>query len=207
MTGVAQLWPGSTIVCLGGGPSLTPADVETCRGRAKVIAISDAYRLAPWADVLYSCDAKWWDYHKGAADFRGLKFALEPGAAQWPDMQIVKHMGTDGLETDPAGVRTGQNSGYQAINLAVHLGARRIVLLGYDMQPGKDGRTHWFGQHHHSLQRYSPYAQFVESFKTIVAPLAELGVEVVNASRVSALTMFPRVALESALSLASAEVA
>lgn len=196
---VPRLFPRSTVVCLGGGPSLTPADVEACRGRAVVIAVSDAYRLAPWADALYSCDAKWWDYHAGAADFPGLKFALETRAGQWPGVQLLQNTGREGIETDPTGVRTGQNSGYQAINLAVHLGARRIVLLGYDMQPAPDGRTHWFGRHPRALEQYSPYAQFIEAYHTAVAPLAALGVEVVNASRATALTMFPRLSIELAL--------
>jgi len=32
------------------------------------------------------------------------------------------------------------------VNLAVQLGAARILLLGYDMR-AVDGKTHWFGEH------------------------------------------------------------
>jgi hypothetical protein len=196
---VPRLFPEATFVCLGGGPSLTPEDVNACRGRAMVIAVSDTYRLAPFAAALYSCDAKWWDHHHGVPSFAGLRYALEHRAACWPGVEILKNTGREGLETDPTGLRTGQNSGYQAINLAVHLGARRIILLGYDMQASDDGRTHWFGRHPRALERYSPYPQFIEAFGTLVAPLAALGIHVLNASRASALTMFPRVALETAL--------
>lgn len=198
-TSVPRLFPRSTIVCLGGGPSLTLQDVEACHGRGPVIAISDAHRLAPWADVLYSCDAKWWGHYSGVSEFAGLKFALEKRADRWPGVQVLENTGSRGLELAPTGLRTGSNSGMQAINLAVHLGARRIVLLGYDLQPAADGRTHWFGRHPFALRRESPYGIFLDAFGTLVLPLHQIGVEVVNASRVTALTAFPRCSLEAAL--------
>jgi len=38
-----------------------------------VLAINDAYRLAPWADWLYACDDRWWRFHHEAvaAGFQG----------------------------------------------------------------------------------------------------------------------------------------
>lgn len=187
------------MVCLGTGPSLTADDVQACRDRARVIAVNDAYRLAPWADVLYACDAKWWAWHQGAPDFAGRRYALEPRAADWPGVQLVRNTGRHGLELDPSGVRTGGNSGYQAINLAVHLGARQIVLLGYDMQHAADGRSHWFGEHPRAIAASSPYHAFRSAFDTLVEPLRALGIRVVNATRRTALTAFPCVSLEEAL--------
>jgi hypothetical protein len=73
----ARLFAGKAIVCLGGGPSLTQAQVDACRGRAHVIAINDAFRLAPWADVLYACDWQWWKANPEAYDFAGLKVSIE----------------------------------------------------------------------------------------------------------------------------------
>jgi hypothetical protein len=111
-------------------------------------------------------------------------------------VQVLQNTGTDGLELAPTGLRTGINSGYQALNLAVHLGADRILLLGYDMGP--DGtRDHWFGEHPDCQP--SPYAQMREYFETLVAPLAELGISVINCSRRTALTAFPCVPLEQEL--------
>jgi hypothetical protein len=194
---VPRLWPDSTIVCIGGGPSLTPEDVDFCRGKARVIAVNDAYKLAPWADVLFGCDAKWWSWHKGAPRFAGLKYAIQEQARRWPGVQALRNMGETGLERDPSGLRTGRNSGYQAINLAVHLGARRIVLLGYDLGPAKDGKTHWFGNHPDRAP--SPYGLMLRKFETIVAPLKDAGIEVLNCSRRTALTVFPRRVLSEVL--------
>jgi hypothetical protein len=180
------------VVCLGTGPSLTRADVDYVRGKARVIAINDAYTLAPWADVLYACDSKWWLWHKGAPTFAGLKFGLQPRATVWPSVTVLRSAGADGLELDPTGLRTGKNSGYQAINLAVHLGAARIVLLGYDM-----AGDHFFGSHPDRTR--PPFALSLRLFGTLVAPLRAAGVEIVNCTRRTALTAFPQAPLEEVL--------
>lgn len=189
---VPKLWPGCTVVCLGTGPSLTADDVAAVQGKARVIAVNDAYKLAPWADVLYAADAKWWGWHKGVPGFTGLKFALQPGALRWPGVQMLRRGSLDGLDLDPHVVRTGFNSGYQAINVAVHLGAAKIVLLGYDMRGG-----HFFGKH--PDRTGPPFALCLKKFDTLVAPLASLGITIVNATRDTALTAFPRLPLEEAL--------
>lgn len=209
MNSVPRLFPNATIVCIGGGPSLTAADVEMCRGRAPVVAISDAWRLAPWADVLYSCDPTWWRVHGGVPAFGGLKYGLaHPKERHEPGVIALANTGDHGLEREPsglrAGLRGGSNSGYQAINLSVHLGASRIVLLGYDMQPAANGRTHWFGAHSDPLKNASPYGMFRRSFEALVDPLRAIGVVVVNASRQTALTAFPRQPLDAALKAVAA---
>lgn len=198
---VPKLWPGATFTLIGGGPSLTSADVEAVRGTGRVIAINNAYLLAPWADVLYAADAKWIDdWHQGVPSFTGPKYSIEGGlrpATTRPDWQMLRNTGFLGLEHEPTGLRTGFNSGYQAINLAVHLGATRIRLLGYDMALAHDGRSHWFGAHpDHGT---SPYLQMREAFQSLISPLAELGIDVVNCSRQTALTAFPCVSLEQEL--------
>lgn len=185
-------------VLIGGGPSLTREDVESVRGRAFVIAINDAYKLAPWADVLYAADQKWWNWHDGVPSFAGEKYAIESSdPVTWPGVCVLRNTGPLGLETEPWGLRAGHNSGYQAINLAVHLGAKRIVLLGYDMAPADDGRSHWFGEH--PDRTVSPYPQMRAAFDTLVEPLQALGVEVFNCSRHTALLTFPCVPLDVAL--------
>lgn len=205
---VPKAWPGETVVVIATGPSLTADDVDYCRSKARVIAINDAYTLAPWADALYATDAKWWNWHKGVPSFTGAKWSMEH--TQWnntralyTDIQRLRNTGPLGLEHDPSGLRNGRNSGYAAINLAVHYGARKIVLLGYDMQPVK-GKAHFFGEH--PQKNTSPYAQFRAMFEHLVRPLAKLQIEVLNCSRNSILTTFPKAELREVLK-AEAEVA
>lgn len=200
---VERLWPGETVVCIASGPSLTVEDVNFVRGKARVIVINNSYKLAPWADILYACDQRWWKWFKGAPDFPGLKFALTAESAKWPGVRVIGKSGTDGLSLDPRSLRTGGNGGYQAINLAVLLGATKIVLLGYDMQLGEKGKQHWHGDH--PMRMISPYVNFRRCFQTIVDPLKEAGVEVINCSRETALKCFPRRRLDEVFAAESCE--
>lgn len=91
----------------------------------------------------------------------------------------------------------GGNSGAGAISLAAHLGARRIVLLGYDCQHAPDGRRHWHGDHPKQLRNAGAVERWPEQFRAVRDRLS--GVEIINASRASALDMFPRADLEDVL--------
>lgn len=197
---VPRAWVGETAVLLATGPSLCAEDVQYCRGRAKVLAIKDAITLAPWADVLYGCGAdsgRWWPTHgESLRAFTGLRYTLDPKAATWADVLTPGAM--TGLSANPHTLNTGKNSGYQAINLAVLLGATTIVLLGYDLQPAPDGRQHFHGDHPWATAPL-PYAEFLKAFPSLIDPLTRLGVRVVNSSRQTALTCFPRVPLAEVL--------
>ncbi len=188
MRGVPRIWPGETVVCVASGPSLTREDVEYCRGRAKVLVINTSILLAPWAEAFHACDGRVWRWHEAAVDaFTGMKFSMDGSAAAY-GATVLGNGGVWGLSTDPGVICNGRNSGYQAMNIASLLGASRIVLLGYDMQPGSRNGSHWHGDHPNKTQ--PPYKACVAAFKTIVRPLADLGVTVVNCSRETALDMF-----------------
>ena len=190
---VPKVWPGDTVACLATGPSLVAEDVDYLRGKVRVIAINNAYTLCPWADALYGTDQRWWRWHQGVPSFTNPKWSMNH--SQWrgwdhkyPDVQLLRNTGPNGLEHEPTGLKNGRNSGYAAINLAVHYGATRIVLLGYDMQPAK-GKSHFFGEHPN--RSVSPYASFRARFMSLQKPLAKIGVDVINCSRHTALTAFP----------------
>jgi len=200
---VPELAPGGTVVCLASGPSLTAGDVEAVRGRAVVIAINDAIRVCPWADVFYSGARVYWTptdpRGRLLEGFAGLRVRIcidqdRPGLGSDGVIRL-RNTGTQGLEATPNGLRTYHNSGGAAINLAVHLGARRIVLLGYDMGPSGDGRHHFHETYR--TPHSSPYILFRTQIATMGPLLAARGVEVVNCSRVTQLACFPRMPLEA----------
>ena len=183
-----------TFVILGGGPSLTVEDVEYVRDKARVICVNNSYTLAPWAFALYAADAHWIEWHDGAPSFKGMKFSIEShDTTTRPGWTALRNTGFEGLETEPKAIRTGFNGGYQAIGLAYHLGAKRVILLGFDMQSDANGRCHWHPEHPDG--KVSPYAQFIGAFDTIVQPLKSAGVEVINCTPGSALTCFPSMPL------------
>jgi len=197
MTAVARVWPAATVVIIGTGPSLTKADVDACRGRAKVIAIKQAIEYAPWADCLYASGAdasRFWNrVGPELTWYEGLRYTLDPKAAAFAT--VLQNTGELGLERAPTGLRTGRNSGTAAINLAYHLGAARIILLGFDFQFAT--KHHYFGNHFHNIP--PPVEDFRRMLPPIVEALAAEGVSVVNCSRETSITCVPRLSLDEAL--------
>lgn len=196
-------WTGQTVAILASGPSLASEELSLLHG-LPVIAINDSWRKYPDAEILYACDPPWWKHHSGVPAFMGERWSQHKGAATWPaeaaamHINVIRSASQAGISTDPSLIHTGANSGFQALNLAILAGASRVLLLGYDMQE-TGGRTHWFGDHPAGLKRTSPYALFRKSFEDAADQIASLGVEVINCSRETSLTCFPRVALSEVL--------
>lgn len=185
------LFPGETVFILGGGPSLEGFDAIKLAGR-RVIALNNRWKLKPDADVLLAPDRRWWRWNKGKIAFRGpLKITTQPAAP--PGVLLMEYGGRGGLSASPSCLN-GRNAGHQGINLAVHLGAARIVLLGFDQKADERGRTH--DDPHRIPTDPADYAQtMMPEFETLIAPLARLGVEVLNATPGSALECFPKIKL------------
>lgn len=90
-------------------------------------------------------------------------------------------------------IHTGGNSGYQALNLAYLWGAKRVILMGFDMKR-TGGMTHFHGDHQGLNNPYDGMlSQWVKNFELIARDLAAAGVEVLNATRETALTCFKRI--------------
>lgn len=195
---VPRLYPGGTVGVVATGPSLTREDCAYLRERVDgVIAVNRAYEFIPEADILYGTDGlKFWEWYPEARAFPGLKWALTPTNY---DIPLLRYTGDEGLDLDPDALRSGQNSAYAAINLAVHLGAARVVLLGVDLRPGVD-RAHDHCHPPHPNRSVVNYLTAMQCFTTIISPLEALRVEVVNCSPGSWLRVFPRRPLREVLS-------
>ena len=199
---IERAWEGQTVVCIGGGPSVTPSAVDSIRGRARVIAINNAYILAPWAEMCYFADTRWWEWHQNQPVFKsfaGHKVTIENTGLLIKDEAVfmLHNLNNEQLSESPNGIHTGSNGGYQAVNIAVLSGAKRIILLGYDMRfPG--GKSHWHGGHpvKNPADHYTMYAG---KFATMLPQLKRLGVEVINATPGSAIKCFPFMDLNEAL--------
>jgi hypothetical protein len=197
---VPPAWSGDTCYILAGGPSLARVPISRLRNRGHVIVINDSFELAPWAGVLYFCDQRWWDRKKFDVKTRFQGRQLVTLENIIPGVRTLRNSGALGLETDPGALRHGSNSGYQAINLAYHFGARRIILLGYDLRIDGD-RTHWHPGHPGQTPAGFGLTlkTMLATFPSLVEPLKEAGVEVLNATEGSALDCFPRVPLTTVM--------
>lgn len=117
-------------------------------------------------------------------------------ASQRHGLRWIRGEGTAGLGRQH--LHWGGNSGFQAINLAYLFGAQRIVLLGFDMQCGPRGESHWFGDHptHQGFANPKTFDSWIRHLKILARDLADQGVQVYNATRQTALGCFPLVTLE-----------
>lgn len=219
-------WAGRTVVILGGGPSLTLEQVEIAcgarqEGGCSVVAVNDAYLVAPWADALYAADSHWWrDHAAGIAKpaisltaeqvherfnaFAGVRCSIQNSGANITDerVHIVRNLTHprhgNALSDDPQYLATGRNSCYQALNLAILAGAKTVILLGCDGRPAADGRTHFSGGHRRPTPE-AAYAEYRRAWSEAVPAIKAAGVRVLNCSPNSAVDAFPKMALEDAL--------
>lgn len=187
-------WLGRTVVCIASGPSLTEEDAELVHASGHpTIVTNTTFRLCPWADALVAFDCRWWQVysHEVRETFAGrtVTFCPKGAAARW------------GVETTlhrADWVQAFGNSGTAAISLAIAGGASKVVMLGFDCQK-TGGRTHWHGDHPKALGNAISMPGWPKLFRKVAQFAEARRVPVLNASRETALTCFPRMALEDAL--------
>lgn len=225
---VLPAWKSMTVAILAGGPSLTREQFAMVRSgreadRLRVIAINDAYLLAPWADVHYAADAKWHKWHTDGiakpllglraedvrvrwASFGGQRCTIQPTEPHVPkSVHVLRNrdhpnLGV-GLSLDPKFLVTGSHGGFQCLNLAILAGASRVLLLGYDARLSDAGAAHWHGEH--PVAGGSPAASTHQAFRNAFIKsqdaIKATGVEVLNCSPISTIDTFPKVNLDLAL--------
>lgn len=195
-----RLWPGETFVVIGSGPSLTlrqVADIWQARvlGRVRVIAVNTSYQAAPWADVMYACDYKFFEWHAstifakpGNFGFMGIKVTVDRKAVKtWPRLKWLQGVDKPGLSGECGVIHYGKNSGYQAVNLAYLMGAAKILLVGFDHHFPRN-EAHWHGDHPDKVRSW--YERWLPGWQTVAHQLPELGLEIINCTPGSALTVF-----------------
>lgn len=202
-------WTGEPCIVAAPGPSLTAEVAHKCRMTRwregwRIVAVQDSYKLMPFADALYACDAHWWDIHKDCGGFGGERWSTHEKSsneklaqARAYGLRLVAGENGDTFSFDPGVIRYGSNSGFQAVQLALLKGCRRIVLVGFDMRR-VDGKAHFFGDHPAPCHNRADYQEFTKRFDRAAKSLGP-EVQIVNATPGSALRCFPMVTLDDAL--------
>lgn len=199
----------TTMVCVGNGGSLTLDDLAIVRDSgAPTIVINDVYKWAPWASILYAPDYRWWNNNwpdLARANWQGRFMTIDPDAAIDFRLELAHcedlHVPMLGLNPNPDVLRHGYSGGFQAMEIARMLGARRIVLLGYDY--GATGHSHAVPGFYHPTP--SDYGTMITAFDAAADQLKKEGTEVINCTRESALTCFVRGDLERVLAAGRSE--
>lgn len=198
---VEPVWKGETVYIIGGGPSLKDFNWNSLIGK-RTIAINKAFYNYPNADILYWTDSRFYNWYKQDIDkFKGQKYTVTPVVSNISsDVKILKRGQKLGLEKNNDTLSHGNNSGYAALNLAYHLGVKRIILLGYDM--GMEGTK----SHFHDGYPINPTSnqiyksQFIPSLDSLAPLLKNSGIDVYNANKFSKLSAYTVISIEKALS-------
>ena len=199
-------WSGETCVIVASGPSARDVPLEIAAGRGcRCIAINESWKLAPWADMLYACDHVWYYKRRGqVAGFAGIKVSQDRVCADlMPDWDIKRVYSVRGVEQimtgQPGYIGWGGNSGFQAVNLAVHFNPAKIILVGFDMT--LDHGCHWHGRHAHGLS--NPKPPYVNRWRRVTDnayfAIQREGIAGFNTSMKSKLVAWPKMSLEDAL--------
>lgn len=200
-----KIWDNQTAYILGGGPSLLGMDyclgLERLLKDKRVIGVNNAFKFGSWVDVCWFGDTKWFDWnYKELAEYSGLKVTCNPRFLTTKGfgehhVQIMGRGKSNGIEEKVGYVAWNRSSGASAVNFAYHLGCKRIVLLGFDMC--SNGVDHNWHKDHKGKNvnnpDFNPYKRFLKPFKQIKEEADVIGLEILNATVESALTVFPMV--------------
>jgi hypothetical protein len=176
-------------VCIASGTSLTKEDVEKVRVWQQkkpddrlVIVTNETYRIAPFANILYACDAKYWNIHLSRIKqhFKG-------------DLATHCHHGA----LTRARSKDFRNSGANAISLAAFLGCEKIYLLAFDCSI-KNG-FHWHGEHAKGLSNCKSIASWKGIFENVATEFKDK--KIINMSRQTELVCFKKGELEKCLKI------
>jgi hypothetical protein len=180
-------------VCVGYGRSLTESDIAFVselreRGICKIMAANAAVFLFEAVDAMVASDRVFFfrSFKEGKTEW--LRTKCYSAASDVDEMFGVNKLvitGVEGFSVIPGHVKSGRTSGYQAIQVAHHLGATQIALLGYDMTGGDYKPT-----------SHGPPAPFEPKIKYYDRLKQESPVEIVNCSRNTALYQFKRMTID-----------
>lgn len=203
---IGREYPDETIFIIGGGPSLRGVSLDCLRGR-RCIVINSSYTIVPWADWLFFGDQRWWlehDERPAMKAFGGRILTCSSSVSHHRVYKVNRVIPPPGLAFSNDSVASQRTSTQGAMNLAFHLGASRIVLVGIDMGRAPDGTTH-----HHIPHPWKPrpgnvvWDEQLEQMEKIVAPLKKRNVEVINTSPVSRIEWWPKATLIEAVAMES----
>lgn len=187
----------SDVFIVGGGNSLSHFNFSSLQGR-NVIAVNSSYKVLHDDVVIYWADSSW-----GGNEEDGL--CIHPSPYKFTSRinvdvsnsktrrsiaksYLLKKTGDFGYDPIVTNVR-GNNSGGQAINFAINLGAKRVILLGFDMGYVMN-RSHFHSFHASSTPILTYNELFIPSINSLELETRNLPVEIINCSRQSRLTCF-----------------
>jgi hypothetical protein len=185
-----------------------------------VIGINVAYKIGNWMDFIFFGDGSFFtNYFRELAKHPSIKVCCDPKAInlarsikdqdKW--LRFVNRSRKKyGITTKGSEVCWNENSGCAAINFAVNLGCKRIILLGFDMKLSANKQQHWHDAYNRQAKinqkdgkKYkaviSTFDRHMKGMRAIKLCANKLGVKVINASPDSAIKEFEKISVNELL--------
>jgi hypothetical protein len=224
---VPRIWEGGECFIIGGGPSMPEQfdipkkvieSVLSHKAQPKeyspylsqlydkhVIGVNASFMIGNWIDFCFFGDAGFFlKNRRGLSNFPGIKVSTNSATRGYPWVKYLKQYTRDrncGISPKNSELVWKSNSGATAIDLAVHLGAKKIILLGFDLSMDANHNSHW----HSVYPKKSPkayensFSRHHKAFPAIARDAKRLGVRIINANPKSQLSVFEKVNLSEIL--------
>jgi len=224
---VPPIWENGSVWIIGGGSSLIEqfnipdnvvnrvrngelplstyssymSEIHNCH----IIGINVAYLIGTWIDIMFFGDCDFYTrYKKSLVEWPNLKVSC---CMSFKNNSFIKYLERDvfhsnGITSKINSVSWNNSSGAAAISLAAHLGAKRILLLGFDMNFNFEGERHWHNSYKRpqmSSKKITPFEKHLEPFPEIAKDAESIGIEIINLNPKSKIEVFPKYSLEEYL--------
>lgn len=230
---VPRIWENSDVWIIGGGTSIikqfnVPQEIVNkvllkqaplseyspymeAIHEKHVIGINVAYMLGNWVDMVFFGDNSFFLPHQERLKlFPNLKVSSCIASTKY---NWVRHLEHDkimsGISTNPRTVAWNHNSGIAAISVAYNAGAKRIFLLGFDMNYGENYAKHFHSEYKaNPILSYKmpdpkkfPFRKHLQHIPKVALDAKKLGLMIYNVNPDSAIKEFPKISLQEALKL------
>lgn len=202
---IERIFDGETAIICGTGPSITPDVIAMCNkakadGKVRLFGMNHNY-VDFDLDLLHACNYQLYDYYyprdEQLRDGKFLKYTTRPELeGKYPGVNYIKEVWLPGLSTDPLTVHAHHGTSCQVMNLALHYGIKKMLLIGFDMR--HKGKRHYFGdgEYPEPLQHFTrnlgPSGELVGLIKEMATIKPETyDIEIINCTPNSAMTCFP----------------
>lgn len=181
-----------------------------------VIGINVAYKLGNWIDICYFGDKGFYLTNKaGLSNFRKLVVTNCKKVAE-KNISWIKYLPQEkkaflpreiqqyGISTNPNHVCWNENSGAAAISVAAWTGAKRIILVGFDMTLNPTNKEQHFHNEYRKLGDHLkvqqlPFDKHLKPWGVIKQDADSMGIEILNTSLNSEIKEIPKVHIKELL--------
>lgn len=189
------------VFIIGGGTSLKEVNLSLIEDKF-VIGVNNAFSLGKWVNVCWFGDRHWYEWNQDRLkEYPGVLSTCHPEFRGQEGILYFERGKWTGIETDSQCVAWNRCSGGSAINFAYHLGAKKIILIAFDMERDSEGQNNWHNEHKAKIDFdiYNPYPGFLKAFRQIAVEAAPLQLKIIDTSLEGKLNCFPKVKLEDCI--------